>query len=204
MQSNRTGENHISHGAARGEVLFPGDFLCTSEEYLPGRNVSEENGNLYSDAFGVKQADESRLTMNVATFKKKVKLYPGQTVFGRVVKHDRGTYHIRIGAVSTPGSMPVEIDETVTFRERGRNDHFSDMRIGDLVRAKVVRTGRFVDITISEPNLGVVRALCHRCRNVLVLTKKGLWCDNCETPEKRKVASDYSLIYLDGEKIEGR
>ncbi len=96
--------------------------------------------------------------------------------------------------------MPVETDETVTFRERGRNDHFSDMLIGDLVRAKVIRTGRFVDITISEPNLGVVRALCHRCRNLLVLTKNGLWCENCETPERRKVASDYSSIYLDGEK----
>ena len=187
-------------------ILLPGDFLSTAEEYVPGGNALEENGNLYSTVAGIKKMNDDTLVADVVTGKKKVHISVGDIVYGQVIKGDRGMFFVRVGAVYKKGKGIKEVDMVGGLRmDRDRDQgHSPEVRIGDIIRAKVTRNDSYFDITINGTRLGVIKALCYRCKNELTLTKNGLWCDNCEIYEKRKVAPDYGNVVLEDELNENR
>src|SRR5207247_1335880 len=47
--------------------------------------------------------------------------------------------------------------------------------LGDIVRAKVIQAKPSLQLTTAEPNLGVVKAMCSRCRGPLELQGRDLW-----------------------------
>jgi hypothetical protein len=81
------------------------------------------------------------------------------------------------------------------------DEYIEDIRdafhLGDIVRAKVIQAKPSLQLTTSEPNLGVVKARCSRCRGVLELKDRDLWCPRDEQAERRKIASDYGNLLLD-------
>jgi exosome complex component CSL4 len=199
-------ENNRSPVRSDRVVLLPGDFLSTAEEYVPGSNAVEENGNLYSTVAGIKKMNDDTLVADVVTGRKKVHVSVGDIVYGQVIKGDRGMFFVRIGAVYKKERKLEEVDMVAGLRmDRDRDQNqFQEVRIGDIIRAKVTRNDSYFDITINGTRLGVIKALCYRCKNELILTKNGLWCDNCEIYEKRKVAPDYGNVVLEDELNENR
>ncbi|MDS0257324.1 exosome complex RNA-binding protein Csl4 [Thermoplasmatales archaeon AK] len=184
------------------EVAFPGDAMSTAEEYLPGDFATENNGTIVSLAFGRIVKDDRKLTISVRPFKQRVKLHLGDLVYGQVIKSDQRRATIRIGAVKVKGDGLLEHDEeaSLSLPMGGSREGGSSVRIGDLIRARVIRVGgRGVEVTITGRGLGVLRTLCLKCRNVLVRKGTTLYCENCERSEIRKVADDYGNINIMGE-----
>jgi exosome complex component CSL4 len=65
-------------------------------------------------------------------------------------------------------------------------------RPGDVVRAKVLFTQKEpVQLTTVGNDLGVLVALCSKCRSVLDREGSKLRCANCGSIETRKLTSDY-------------
>lgn len=184
---------------------LPGDIIAKAEEYLPGFNAQEIDGQIMSLVSGKVRKDERRLTISVYPEKMKLKIKRDDTVYGQVMKADKGRFIMKIGAlVSRFDNTLVDANQDATIRVQGSRDNsMSPVRVGDYVRAKVIGTGRGgVDVSIGGKNLGVLKALCHVCRNPLQLRGRTLYCDNCEHTETRKISEDYGEVYLEGERNE--
>ena len=60
---------------------------------------------------------------------------------------------------------------------------------GDIVKAKILSKDDFGFIlTINEPELGVIKANCYKCKQPLDITKQPVRCIKCKTEQPRKVA----------------
>ncbi len=179
-----------------GKVVLPGDILAKAEEFLPGANTIEENGNLYSLKVGMMNKDERSLIMSISPVKSKIEPGPNDTVYGQVIKGDRGRFIIRIGAFSTGNKnelLETKMDTTLKI-EMGRGERYSPVRVGDYIRGHLFKSRYGLDINISGRDGGVILAKCHKCRQELILSGNALKCDNCGAIETRKLAGDYGRI----------
>ena len=184
-------------------LVLPGDILGTSEEFLPGRNVMDENGLLIALKPGTLVKDEKNLTVSVHSFKVTIKPKPGDVVYGQVTKSDRGKYNIAIGAFQEPGHkelIPTKMESTLKV-ESSRDEKFVPVRVGDYVRGKLFVSRYGTDISIGGREFGVLLAKCNNCRQMLFLENNSLKCHNCGNIESRKLAEDYGKIDLYGKKF---
>lgn len=78
------------------KVAFPGDIIATTEEYLPGRNTEEKNGEIVATKFGNIVRDDINLMISVDTGKKEFFLRKGDVVYGQVIKNDAHRYIVRV------------------------------------------------------------------------------------------------------------
>ena len=78
------------------------------------------------------------------------------------------------------------------------NDYVQDagneLRPSDIIRARVIQVKPSIQLTTVHPHLGVVKALCRKCRHPLVKEEKGLYCANCDRHEHRKTSDDYAAV----------
>lgn len=184
-------------GKDKETLVLPGDVIATSEEYVPGKNAGEENGDIVSLAFGKLRRDDKSLTIWVQTPRGKISLYSGQIVYGQIFKMDQKRASVKVGAVADKklGLVEYHIDGSIGMSSQYNRNNEPSMHVGDLIRAKILRiTDRGLDLGIFGKNLGVLRTLCTKCRLPLVRKNSALYCDNCERTELRKVAEDYGMI----------
>ncbi|MEM3787737.1 MAG: exosome complex RNA-binding protein Csl4 [Thermoplasmata archaeon] len=183
------------------KIVSPGEFLGTIEEYVPGTNVLEMEGKIYSSVLGKVEINQKHMTINVRPIQELPILKIGEIVYG-IVQEIYNEFVI----VTVVGIEGME-REIVGGRQDGIihiskvSDKYVDeigkmFRIGDIVRAKVIKSKPSLQLTTSEPNLGVVRALCMKCRKPLKRKDNVLYCEYCGRNETRKIAVDYGNIKI--------
>ena len=178
------------------EQAFPGDVIALAEEYLPGRNSSDENGQIVSSVFGRIVRDDEELNISVKPYRERITLHRNDIAYARVMKVDQRRASLRIGAIYNKNMGLVSYDAEASLGLGGRFSRGPPLilRVGDLIRVRVLKTGsRGIELGIYGDWLGVLRTTCPRCRNVME-QKNGLYCYNCDTTEIRKVAPDYGNI----------
>ncbi|MFH1820963.1 MAG: exosome complex RNA-binding protein Csl4 [Methanobacteriota archaeon] len=181
-----------------GDFVVPGDFLATTEEFVPGNGAYEEDGKIYAASTGVvlvdaraKQISVFSRTAGVPTLKR------GDIILGKIDEVREQTASVVIGALRgrenrelpPPNNGSIHISQTDSgyVKELGK-----EFRVGDVVRAKVLSANREpVQLTTVGEDLGVVVASCARCRNPLSREGKKLVCGACGNVEFRKMANDY-------------
>lgn len=184
--------------------VLPGDELATAEEYLPGANAFEDGGRIFSAAFGVVSKDESKLTISIVTPRKQINPRVGDIVYGQVIKMDQRHSILKVGAICQKDEVLEEYVREANIRSGGPaarkpETNGASVRIGDLVRAKIIKVTPFFDVSLSGKHFGAIRSLCTRCRNELMIKDKALYCDNCERVEIRKAADDYGNVLMFGD-----
>lgn len=177
------------------KVAFPGDIIATTEEYLPGRNTEEKNGEIVATKFGNIVRDDINLMISVDTGKKEFFLRKGDVVYGQVIKNDSHRYIVRVVGVFQRGTGLKEVDEEMQLSfGMSRRPQSDFVAVGDLIRGYVVRTGDMPEISINGNHYGVISAVCSRCRQPLVKKNITLYCENCQRTEIRKIADDYGSV----------
>lgn len=178
-----------------GKLVFPGDELAVSEEYIAGEGTIDERGKIYASTVGILKVDEKERVMSVKPFNPPVSLKRGDIVIAVVTgtRESMGTADViqvegkeRSIAGDTNASIHVsKVSSDYTKSVKG------EFRTGDIIRAEVIQTDPSLQLTTSGRNLGVLKAYCHRCR--LPMGKKGreLYCKNCDLTDRRKIAVDY-------------
>ena len=181
-----------------GDLVFPGDFLAVSEQFLPGVGVFDDNGFIKSATPGnVIINHENKEISVVSKSTGPVLLEINDLVFGQVldIRGQRALIDIQSKKdCNRSFALPYKAAIHVSQVKKGYLDRLSDaMRIGDIMVAKVIKvTGNNVDLSIIDSDLGIVKAMCTKCRNYLKQTEGNkLYCKNCDRKEIRKVASDY-------------
>ena len=172
--------------------VLPGDSIGFAEEYVPGRNVAEIGGKLIALIPGNVVKNDSRFLMSIEGTKKRLRFFNGDIVYGQITKNDQRQIIISVAGVQKSKEITSCRAEGY-IRLGGRRDDSApvSVRTGDLIRAKVIRVGQNLELTIHGTNLGVLKTRCTRCRTVMVLANSELYCENCQRSENRKIAPDY-------------
>ncbi len=178
------------------KLVIPGELVAVSEEYMAGDGTYDHDGKIYSAFLGELILDAQHKVARVKALNPLVELKIGDIVHG-VVRDMKETMAMVTVEVSegkdrmisgdTDGSLHIsKISSGYTADIR------DELRKGDIVRAEVIQIKPSLQLATDRKDLGVVRALCTRCRLPLINRDGRLFCTNCEREESRKIAIDYS------------
>lgn len=180
-----------------GKIVFPGEKLCVLEEFMPGDGTFEINGNVYSKFVGRVLYDFVSRKVAVVPLKKVVNI-PKQ---GMVVYAVVSTTKDDVAFTKIFGAEK-EISFSGTFTGILHVSQISNnyikvvtdaVKVGDVVKAKVLTPWNPFQLTTKDGKLGVIYALCSQCGTPLIKKRTKLHCPKCRNVESRKISSDYML-----------
>jgi exosome complex component CSL4 len=192
MSESETGSKKAA--SATAAVALPGDLLASPEEFLPGKNTYEQGDSVRASLSGRVEKDLSK--REVAVRPAVVARTPtvGDVVVGQVEAAMTSTAGVRISYINgeeTRAGFPGTI---FTRGERGgRGERRTYVKLGDVVRARVASTLNGMNqLSLDEPHLGVLAAMCSICGAVLPRGDGGRTrCEQCGNVEERKFADDF-------------
>jgi exosome complex component CSL4 len=173
------------------KIVLPGDYVGPGEVYEEGEKSYSKGDDIYSAVMG--EIDEEGATVH--SREERPALSKGDIVYGTVIMAMESFAIASIFPEKRGNVLPASVDEgkiPVRAMSTGFTPSVRDaVRIGDLIRAKVVKVeGEKAELTLAEPELGVIKAFCSQCREPLDKTPKGLMCKNGHK-ERRETAKDY-------------
>lgn len=179
-----------------GNVVIPGDFLATSEEYSPGDGTFDRDGNIYSSVVGEVKIDRLRRLISVIP-RTKTPPVPriGSILYGRIVDIKESMVIVEPVLMEGGGDRSVATANMwVIHISNVKNGFVSDLgrEFGymDIIRAKVVDP-RMLRLSTVPRDCGVVKAFCPVCKVGLRRKNNALECPRCKRIEIRKLSSEY-------------
>ena len=178
-------------------LVLPGDFLTTEEEFLPGKNTFSDDGTIYSDSSGEAVFNQKEKKVSVEKKREVLSLDIGSIVYARVMLVKKSAVLVDIihaekdnmERVISNSNASIPVRNVSRDYVKSLNDYF---KIGDIVKAKVSFTSEYaIDLRTNEPDLGVVNAFCSKCRHSLHSFGSKLKCTSCGNTEQRKLSKDY-------------
>jgi len=177
--------------------VLPGDRLGVIEQFLPGAGTYEDNGNIYATFTGTAKIDTKNKRVTVLPTTRIPELpKEGATVITSVTHATEKMATMSIWKIEgknlqNPFTAILHISSSSPRYER----HMSDVcKAGDIIRARVIdMTNRIPQLTTAGRGLGVVKAFCSKCGNVLEFKNRKLQCNACGNFERRRLAEDYGV-----------
>jgi exosome complex component CSL4 len=181
------------------QFVFPGDQLSTSEELLPGEGTFEENGIIRASRLGIYRVNERNRKAEVLPRTSiPVELKKGNTILARVVMVKSSMVIADVIHVEgQPRRVSGDTNGTIHVKEIAQGyvkDAGTEFHAGDYIRARVIQTQPSIQLATKDPNLGVIKALCSKCRTPYNKTAQGLECPKCGFRDKRRLAQDYGNL----------
>lgn len=179
-----------------GMFVLPGDFIGTTEEFRAGLRTYERMGGIYASATGNVKADTRNRSVSVlpCTDIPPI-LKKGDVVVGRVVGLREALALVTIAGAKgvidreIPDIRPAVIHVS-NIKRAYVNNISSEFGIFDIVKAKLIDLTN-MRLDTSEPEMGVMKAFCSRCRTAMVRNNSKLVCPECDRVETRKISKDY-------------
>ncbi|MDR1721452.1 MAG: exosome complex RNA-binding protein Csl4 [Methanobrevibacter sp.] len=180
-----------------GDFVMPGDVLGVSEQFIVDKWTYDDGGYIKAAVIG-----------NVAINKRKISIIPktstplvlevGDTIVGQItdIKGQRAMVDVQ-GSIDSSRQLALPYSGAIHVSQvkKGYLDKLTDaFRIGDIIEGKIVKVMvDNLDINTIDPEYGVVKAMCTRCRSYMVPSNKKdlLYCEVCDRKEKRKVSKNY-------------
>lgn len=181
---------------AKERVLMPGDYVATSEEFIPGYGTYEERGKIFAAITGHLDLCMNEMTASILPRgSAPVLLEFGDTVIGCVVKVVKGYVYVEIlgkkgekRALSGDSNARLHISNMSRHFVKDTNQSFSE---NDIIRAKVIRTAPALELSTADDHLGIIMATCHCCANTMEIEKGCLLCRECKIMLRREITNDY-------------
>ena len=178
------------------QLVMPGDQLSTSEELLPGDGTFEENGIIRASRMGNYVVNENSRHAEVKPVTSiPVVVHRGDTVIARVVMVKTSMVIVDVNhVIGKNRRVSGDTNGTIHVKEIAAGyvkDACTEYHPGDYIRAKVIQTKPSLQLVTKDPNLGVIKATCAKCRGPLIRKGPGLECSQCGYRDKRCLAQDY-------------
>ncbi|WP_456423471.1 exosome complex RNA-binding protein Csl4 [Thermococcus sp.] len=185
-----------------GDLVLPGDYLGVIEEFMPGEGVREENGELYATRAGKVKIDQTKMEISVEPITDTPPLPEvGDVVLARVIEVKPQAVIVQLlqiegrendREIATSKLAGIHISQ---IKEGFVEDITKEFKIGDIVRAKVIANEKSpIQLSTKGRELGVVYALCSRCRTPLIRRGDKLICPRCGNVETRKLSPYYRKL----------
>ena len=196
--TNDTAGNAADNNTSNSSDTFvlPGDFIGTTEEFRADAQTYEKTGGVYAAIAG---------TVRVNTVRRSVSVIPctdtppilqrGDVVIGQIVGLRDSLAMVTIAGakgvvdreIPNVGSAVVHVSNV----KRGYVKEIAhEFGIFDILKAKIVDLQN-MRLDTSEPEMGVMKALCSNCRTPMVRHDSKLKCPECGRIETRKLATGY-------------
>jgi len=186
----------------KANVALPGDKLAVSEEFLPGQHTYDDSGLIRALTAGtvVKDAKNMEISVKPAVQPELIKV--DDWITGQVEGSQANSANVMIYFLN--GKMThKEFSGMLSLRGlsgggRGAR-RTTPVKTGDVVRCRVFSlVNGMIHLTIDEPDMGVVAALCGNCgRPLLRGSTTKAKCDECGNVEERKLARDFGTTPIE-------
>ncbi|NQE45378.1 Exosome complex component Csl4 [ANME-1 cluster archaeon GoMg2] len=176
-------------------MVLPGDFLGTSEEYILGNGVYDEEGNLYALHMGDVNISDKRVISILPKVETPPTIKEGDVVIAQVGDIKDTVAIVNIACVKGHETREIAMPtQGVIHISNVRSGYVKELRqeFGylDIVKAKVV-DAKALRLSTEGNDLGVVRAICAKCKGSLKRKGETLSCDKCDRIETRNLSDDY-------------
>jgi exosome complex component CSL4 len=185
--------------AKSGDFVLPGDILGVSEEFVPSQWTYEDEGMIKALVVGTVSVDEKN---------KKIAIVPktgvppaleaGKVVVGEIAEVRGQRASLKINKIKGDNRALVTSFMGGIHISQAQKGYLSKLteafRIGDIVEAKVTKVMGLdsVDLKTADDELGVLKAMCTKCRHFMEKTDKNeVVCLNCGRKERRKLSVHY-------------
>lgn len=182
------------------KIVIPGEEIGICEEFIGAEGTYEDNGKIFSAILGVLELDLKEKTARVRPTNPPTILQERDVVIATIT--DLRNSLASVSIVKVEGKdRKISGDRSGSIRIANISDSYvsdihSELRIGDTIRGKVIQVKPSLQLTTKATHLGVLNALCTRCRFPLKRKGKELFCENCTRTETRKTASDYGDVEI--------
>ncbi|HYK93227.1 MAG TPA: exosome complex RNA-binding protein Csl4 [Thermoplasmata archaeon] len=178
--------------ATTEDLVLPGDYLGTAEEFVPGHGTYEDNGKIYAALLGRRSVDPRDRAVRVVALNAIPQLEEGDEVYARVEEVKSAMVVVNVLSLSgghraVPGA-PEGTIHISKAKEEYTESLGSEFAPGDIVIAKVLQSRPTIKLTTAMPPLGVVAAHCTSCHALLTMGGRELVCPRCGHREHRKAA----------------
>ena len=180
----------------KGEGVLPGDRLAVSEEFLPGSRAYDSSGTIRALAVGsvVKDMKSMEIAVKPAVEPELIKV--DDWVTGQVEATQANSANVHIFFLN---GEPTYKDFSGMLSLRGLSGggrgarRTTPVKQGDIVRCRVFSlVNGIIHLTVDEPDMGVVAALCGNCGRPLQRgSATRVKCVECGNVEERKLAQDF-------------
>jgi len=187
---------------AKAAGVLPGDKLAVSEEFLPGPNTYDDSGLIRALRAGAVSKDPKTMEISVRPTAEPEITKIDDWVTGQVeaVQANSANVHIYFH-----NGKPTYKDFSGTLSLRGLSGggrgarRTTPVKTGDIVRGRVFSlVNGMIHLTIEEPDMGVVYALCGNCGKPLLRgSATRAKCDECGNVEERKLARDFGTTPIE-------
>jgi len=184
-----------------GRKVYPGDPLCTIEEFIPGEGVYvDDEGIVRAARVGIVELDMVKRVISVKTTIPKPRL-PGRNkpvyaVVAAMPREDLALVKIFADERMIPyNGFFTAVLHVSQVSDRPVRSIYEAVHPGDIVRATVTSPAAPYVVSIRRPQDGVIIAQCSVCGHDLyrVPGKQSLICPKCGNEETRKISPYYIL-----------
>jgi exosome complex component CSL4 len=178
------------------DLVVPGDVIGASEEYLPGDGTYEDRGKIFAALTGKVETDQKDRTVRVLpVMETPPMLKTGDIVVGRVIDLKNAVVLVDIARIKGHEDREIANADQGAIHISNVKDSYvakleTEFSQQDIIKARVIDE-RSLRLSTVEKDLGVIKALCSRCRMPLVRKQNKLECPSCEGIETRKISEDY-------------
>ncbi|MCL4355961.1 MAG: exosome complex RNA-binding protein Csl4 [Nitrososphaerota archaeon] len=186
----------------KAPLALPGDKLAVSEEFLPGMHTYDASGLIRALRAGSVVRDMKNMEISVQPAAEPELFRVDDWVTGQVEGSQANSANVHIFFLN---GKPTYKDFSGMLSLRslsggGRGARrTTPVKPGDIVRCRVFSlVNGIIHLTIDEPDMGVVAALCGSCgRHLLKGNATKLKCDECGNVEERKLARDFGTTPIE-------
>jgi len=184
-----------------GRLVLPGEEVAVGEEFEAGEGTYEDGGKVYAAQPGWLDLDTTHRVARVRSRNPVANPRNGDLVYGIVEEIRPSMVEARIAMIhGRDRQVAGELSASLHVSKISNayvEDPRDTMRLGDIIRARVIQVDPSLQITTAEQNLGVVVALCTVCRRPMEKTPGGqVRCPRCERTDRRKLTTDYGAPEL--------
>ena len=180
----------------KNKVILPGEQVATTEELMPGEGTYEDNGVIRASRLGVFEIDTKNRRAKIKPLTSvPVEIKTGNIVLAKVnsVRSNMVIADV-IHVIGKNRQVSGDTNATLRVSEISNGytkDPATEFSTGDIIRAKVTQVRPSLQLATKDKDLGVIKAVCSKCRASLVQKGNMLECQNCDNKERRKIAIDY-------------
>jgi exosome complex component CSL4 len=181
---------------SKGSGVLPGDKLAVSEEFLPGKHTYEDTGLIRALTVGSVVKDPKSMEISVKPAVEPELIKVGDWVTGQVEGAQANSANVHIFFLNGKATYK-DFSGMLSLRGlsgggRGAR-RTTPVKLGDVVRCRVISLlNGIIHLSIDEPDMGVVAALCGNCGKPLLRgSATRVKCDECGNVEERKLAGDF-------------
>ncbi len=179
-----------------GMFVLPGDSIGATEEFRAGAQTYESAGNIYATVTGtVKTNNKDRTISVIPSTSTPPVLQRGDVVIGQVTGLRDSLVLVTIAGVSGVVDRAIpDVGSAVIHVSNIKKAYVKDISrefgLFDIVKARIGDL-KNMRLDTAEPELGVMKALCSRCRTAMAKNGSKLVCPECNQVETRKMSTEY-------------